>query len=426
MKDPKYSRAVEYNLDTVNMIAEMVWEYRHSPERFSRLMGNAQRLPNGNTLINWGDQSLPIITELTSDGVVVYEADFIPGMNNYRTFRFQCDYIMSAPYLVVEPYPDRILLLINKFGDEGVDYFNIYAGSSPEQLQWIDSTSLPWMDLLDLDDSKYCFLEVTAVNHSGLESIPSDLAKVYVRNSQPGDNLILNGDFSDGENFWILKYYRDGDASGSVTDSTYRCNIVVGGHLPSEIQLYQPDIPLIHGKEYILELDARADSPRTIRVELERNDPNLVSYSKHGMSYIGTQYTHIEHTFRMEDPNDLRARFVIYGGGSNIDLEVKNISLRQKVIAGTIQQERTNGQMQCFPNPVDDKLQISFQLEMESDVQLQLLTLSGQQVELLYLESQPAGPNEITLNTSRLQNGAYILQAYRKGFSSSSIVLVKH
>ena len=131
-KDPKYSRAVEFKLDTVNMLAEKVWEYRQLPDRYSRLMGNAQRLPNGNTLINWGDPTLPKITEVTEDSIVVYEADFTPARINYRTFRIEFDGFMLAPNLVAEPYPDRVRLLFNKFGDQGVDYYNIYGGESPE------------------------------------------------------------------------------------------------------------------------------------------------------------------------------------------------------------------------------------------------------------------------------------------------------
>jgi hypothetical protein len=425
-RDPRYSRALEYKLDTVNMIAEKVWEYRHSPDRYSRLMGNAQRLPNGNTVISWGDPALPAITEVTPDSLLVYEAILTPRMNNYRSFRFECDYSMLSPYLLAEPYPDRIRLLFNKFGDTGVDYFNIYAGKNPDQLDWIDSTSQTWMDLLDLDNSEYSYLEVTAVDSSGLESMPSNQEKVYVRNSQPGDNLILNGDFSDGENFWTHQNFQDANSSGSPADSIYRFNITAGGLIASDVQLSQAEIPLIQGKEYILELDARADAPRTIGIEVERDDATRTSYSRHGLSYIGTQFTHIEHTFTMDQGNDLGARFVIYGGGSDIDFEVQNISLRQKVIAGIQLKGQSDDLIKCFPNPANNELQISFQLESASDIDLQLFTLAGQQVESHGPYRQPAGPAEITLNTERLLDGAYLLMVSSKDFKASSLVLVKH
>jgi hypothetical protein len=51
--NPQVSRAVEYQLNLTNRTATMVWQFRDTPEKFSGFMGNAQRLPNGNTLINW-------------------------------------------------------------------------------------------------------------------------------------------------------------------------------------------------------------------------------------------------------------------------------------------------------------------------------------------------------------------------------------
>jgi len=56
---PKYSRAVEYKLDTLKMTAEKVWEYRHTPDRYTHWMGNVQR-------------HCPIITRLLAGLTVDY------------------------------------------------------------------------------------------------------------------------------------------------------------------------------------------------------------------------------------------------------------------------------------------------------------------------------------------------------------------
>ena len=50
---PEYSRALEYVLDEEHLTATLVWEYRNTPDTFSDSMGNAQRRPNGNTVIGW-------------------------------------------------------------------------------------------------------------------------------------------------------------------------------------------------------------------------------------------------------------------------------------------------------------------------------------------------------------------------------------
>ncbi len=88
---PPYSRGVEYHLDEQNMTAELVWEYRHSPDIHAAAMGNVQRLPNGNTLIGWGIAALngsPALTEVHPDGSVAFELSLPMGVTSYRSFRF--------------------------------------------------------------------------------------------------------------------------------------------------------------------------------------------------------------------------------------------------------------------------------------------------------------------------------------------------
>jgi len=83
---PPFSRAVEYRIDDVNMTAEVVWEYRHTPDVYAFATGNVQRLPGGNTLISWGTENL--VTEVRPDGSTALELLLSPQFSNYRTFRF--------------------------------------------------------------------------------------------------------------------------------------------------------------------------------------------------------------------------------------------------------------------------------------------------------------------------------------------------
>lgn len=69
LKDPTYSRAVEYSINESSKTATKVWEYIKKDSMFSYAMSNAQRLENGNTLINWTQ----LITEVDSLGNIVQE-----------------------------------------------------------------------------------------------------------------------------------------------------------------------------------------------------------------------------------------------------------------------------------------------------------------------------------------------------------------
>jgi hypothetical protein len=87
---PQYSRIVEYRLDEANKIATLIWEYRHSPDIFSSANGSAQRLPNGNTFIGWGNaglNGLTAVTEVHPDKSLAFEFTLARGQRSWRAYR---------------------------------------------------------------------------------------------------------------------------------------------------------------------------------------------------------------------------------------------------------------------------------------------------------------------------------------------------
>ncbi|HLP18492.1 MAG TPA: aryl-sulfate sulfotransferase [Bacteroidota bacterium] len=90
-RSPQYSRAVEYKLDEVNKTATLVWEYRHTPDIFASAQGSVQRLPNGNTLIGWGDASVaggPSLTEIHPDKSIAFELTLPKGNRSMQVLKF--------------------------------------------------------------------------------------------------------------------------------------------------------------------------------------------------------------------------------------------------------------------------------------------------------------------------------------------------
>ena len=86
------SRAVEYHLDEENKVATLVWQYIPDEPVLGVFRGSAQRLPNGNTFIGWGnasDAGGPVATEVTPEGEEVFRLYFdIEGLSSYRAFRY--------------------------------------------------------------------------------------------------------------------------------------------------------------------------------------------------------------------------------------------------------------------------------------------------------------------------------------------------
>jgi hypothetical protein len=86
------SQVHEYTLDEENRIATHVWTWVPEEKISGWHRGNAQRLPNGNTVIGWGGgrgELNPTCTEVAPDGSVVFEMFFDnPAVESYRAFRF--------------------------------------------------------------------------------------------------------------------------------------------------------------------------------------------------------------------------------------------------------------------------------------------------------------------------------------------------
>lgn len=85
---PPISRVCEYQLDTSTMTASLVWQFRHSPNLFSTVMGSVQRLPNNNVLIGWGSEQNTFLTEVDKNGNTMLEMKIPRGDISYRVYKF--------------------------------------------------------------------------------------------------------------------------------------------------------------------------------------------------------------------------------------------------------------------------------------------------------------------------------------------------
>jgi len=84
------SRAVEYEFDQENLKAHMVWEYKNEPPISAYAMGSAQRLDNGNTLINWGlmfTGHRRAMTEINPNKEKLFELTMPPLNFSYRAHK---------------------------------------------------------------------------------------------------------------------------------------------------------------------------------------------------------------------------------------------------------------------------------------------------------------------------------------------------
>ncbi|MCC7231949.1 MAG: aryl-sulfate sulfotransferase [Bacteroidia bacterium] len=89
--DPFHPAAAkEYILDENAMTATLVWSYTEDDTVNSNSQGNVQRLPNGNTLISYGDfrERNIVFNVIDSTGNKKFEVSFPDTLVTYRTFNY--------------------------------------------------------------------------------------------------------------------------------------------------------------------------------------------------------------------------------------------------------------------------------------------------------------------------------------------------
>lgn len=79
---------------------------------------------------------------------------------------------------------------------------------------------------------------------------------------------------------------------------------------------------------------------------------------------------------------------------------------------------------QNFPNPFDISTQINYGLTKESDVRIDLFTVTGQLVKTLVNERKQGGNHEVVLDAGNLSSGMYLYRIIVDGFSDTRKLLL--
>jgi hypothetical protein len=329
--DPSVSRGVEYELDTNTMTATLVWEYRETPDRYAHYMGNTQRLPNGNTLINWVIGNYPKLTEVRPDGSKAFEMNWEGNFQAYRVWRSPWEGNAAKPYLIIEPQTENITLLFNKFGDPDTAYYNIYGGTSPEPTSVLDTSTITLKHLTNLQNGLRYYFRVTAVDVHGTESDFSNEESIVVdiirQPGQPGENMVINGDFTQQKDSWIWELDGSASATWSIENDYSHFAVSAGGGSISDVQLRQAGMMLIQGEKYVFEFDAWSDLPRLFGAKACQDHSPWINYSGMAYSQLTPNPTHFKHVFTMQSPTDLDSRVVFNSGIYTDDVYIDNISL---------------------------------------------------------------------------------------------------
>jgi len=323
------SRAVEYVVDPVAMTATLVWQYPTTPNLFSWYMGNCQRLPNGNTLINWVLGNYPKLTEVRPDGTKVFEMNWVNQYEAYRVWRCPWQGVALSPYLILESYPDNVTLLFNQFGDTNIATYRIYGGTSPNPTTVVASSTVTMKQLTNLTKGQTYYFRVTAVNKNGVEGAFSNEESIVASMIKPGQNMLTNGDFAAGTGSWTSTVTSPAVASWAVTGGFSTTTISTAG-TGSQIQLKQTGFPLILGNIYVFAFDAWTNSgagTRSITANVMQNGSANLNYSGTVTPTISPTHNRFSTVFTMAAASDFSAMVVFNLGGSTKTVNIDNVVL---------------------------------------------------------------------------------------------------
>jgi hypothetical protein len=133
------SRGIVLELDEEQMNASLVREYTHPEKLQAGLEGNMQVLPDGNVFVGWGSE--PVLSEFSSDGELLFDANFTTRQQSYRAFRFPWKgHPDDAPAAVAELGPmDEVTVYASWNGATEVATWEVLAGPGPNRLKPVKS-----------------------------------------------------------------------------------------------------------------------------------------------------------------------------------------------------------------------------------------------------------------------------------------------
>ncbi len=162
-------------------------------------------------------------------------------------------------------------------------------------------------------------------------------------------NLVLNGTFSDAEDFcknWVSDFW-GGKVQIQQTEQGIRFTIEKAGKDSWSLQFKQT-IALRNGITYIFSMRAKADRPRTLNVDIKRDSDTYTPYANGRILDLSSSWQEFSWKFTMKEESDLNSVLVFDMGGSPINWELADVSLVQA-------------------NSVADRLNVSFQRNVQKN-----------------------------------------------------------
>ncbi|MCL1956844.1 MAG: carbohydrate binding domain-containing protein [Fibromonadales bacterium] len=139
-------------------------------------------------------------------------------------------------------------------------------------------------------------------------------------------NLVENGDFSKGLKGWKSENW-SGKFSTKVESKELNFEILEPGKESWSLQ-FCGEVALKEGVSYIFEMKAKAISPRTLNVNIKKNEKKYLPYANGRIIDLSTDWQDYSWKFTMKEADDDKALLSFDMGGNAIGWSLKDVSLK--------------------------------------------------------------------------------------------------
>ncbi len=132
-KEHSQSRVVRTRIDWTHLTVHLEGRDVHTPGLLSGSQGNNQVLPNGDSLVGWGE--LPYFTEFSPSGEVLFEGHMAYPGQSYRAYRFTWSATpASTPVAKVRRSGGEVTVYASWNGATDVSAWRVLGGTGPTAL----------------------------------------------------------------------------------------------------------------------------------------------------------------------------------------------------------------------------------------------------------------------------------------------------
>jgi hypothetical protein len=233
------------------------------------------------------------------------------------------------------------------------------------------------------------------------------------------NNILKNGGFDDDTVGWVYAPCHDAKGIGKVVDGQMVCTITKFGinHLFYDIQFYQQDLTIVKGVTYVLTFDAKADSNRTLIINVEGQTTHKQydtedADAPHPRNLTTTMQTFTS-VFTMTEPTDNQVRLNFNFGLTYPTVYFDNISLIDKSKMTAIRPQSTNLEFGNTLRINADSRALSFLFSDLAHSGFQIYSLSGKAIANSSSFNQGSSRHyRIDYQSLGISSGTYVAKAY--------------